>query len=308
MNKYRVNDFLLHNDNILTLVEDTVHEDISIVEEYANLLSDLNCEVNIMYSGGIDSEIVAEVCKRYDIPHRLHFTAMTHNNKIYNKVDYRNAIVYSKKIEIHYLEFGKFFDSGDYINYATQYRTNSPQLACHLKVAKDIGSNVVFGGDAMSLVITRPNTEPGFLPTSIGHLCYDNLIAEIGGIANMASASYSIVIKFLRIQFQLAISGMVHETWNDQTVNFQKHNYHWKCKMYKQAGFSSVPKQDKMTGFEAIKTYYSDKYNEVGTIRKFDELYRKPLHTIIQLPDAADTKTLVTAEIKKLLKKFGEIT
>jgi len=261
-----------------------------------------------MYSGGIDSEIVAETCKRFDIPHRLHFIAMTHNNKIYNNVDYHNAIAYSSEIEMHYLDFVKFFDSGDYIEYATQYRTTSPQLACHLKIAKDIGSNVVFGGDAMSLVKIREESNPTFVPTSLGHLCYDNLTAEIGGIPNMASASYSLVIKFLEIQYRLAQQGYLHESWNDQSVNFQKHNYPWKCRIYREAGFNSSPKQDKMTGFETIKTYYSDKYNEVGTRRKFDELYRKPLHTIIQLPNAADMKTLVTDEIKKLLKKFGEIT
>jgi hypothetical protein len=150
------------------------------------------------------------------------------------------------------------------------------------------------------------NNQVTFASVSPGHFCYHNLVLETGGIGNMASASYSLAVKWLRIQANLALQGIVAKEWPDNTVNFQKYNYMWKCSMYKSAGFNAVPKENKMTGFETIKSFYSDKYNEIGTVRKFDELYRTPLKKIVHLPSIADVVCLPTTEIKKLGKEFGE--
>lgn len=303
--KYGVNDYLLVDRNIVQIKPDTVSK-TSIVEEYAHLLSALDCEINIMYSGGLDSEIVAEACRLYSIPHRLHFIMLTNSNRVFNEVDYNNAIAFDNKVELHNLDFDQYFESGDYIDFALQYKTTSPQLACHLKIAKDIGSNLVFGGDAMRFNYKLDTKQVTFTSVSPGHFCYDNLVCETGGIGNMAIANYSLAIKWLRIQTDLATHGIVAKDWPDYTVNFQKYNYPWKCRMYRAAGFDAVPKENKMTGFETIKAFYSDKYNEIGTVRKFDELYRTPLKTIVQLPSVEDIVWLPTNEIKKLSKEFGE--
>ena len=306
MNRYGINDFIIVDKNIVKFDADTVNTNTGIVEEYAHILSETPGPLNIMYSGGLDSEIVAEVCRKYAIPHRLHFMVLVHENKIFNEVDFQNAKKFSDSVELHYLDFVKFFDQGDFIDYALKYKTQSPQLACHLKIASDIGSNLVFGGDAMYFYYNHEVSCAEFKPTSFGHFCYDNLVRKTGGVGNMANANYSLMIKWLRKQVDLAQSGIANQYHEDRTVNMQKFNYNWKCRMYQEAGFGSVPKQDKMTGFETIKTFYSDKYNEIGTVRKFDELYRAPLKTIVNLPDPVDTVVLATNEIKKLCEKFGE--
>jgi hypothetical protein len=303
--KYGLNDYLFVDRNILKINPDTV-SNTSIVEEYAQLLSALDCEINIMYSGGLDSEIVAEACRRYSIPHRLHFIMLTNRNRVFNDVDYKNAIAFDNNVELHNLDFDQYFESGDFIDFALQYKTTSPQLSCHLKVASDIGSNLVFGGDAMRFNYKVDAEQVTFNSVSPGHFCYDNLVRDTGGIGNMAIASYSLAVKWLRIQADLAGRGIVAKDWPDYTVNFQKYNYSWKCSMYQAAGFDAVPKENKMTGFETIKAFYSDKYNEIGTVRKFDELYRTPLKTIVHLPSVEDIVCLPTNEIKQLRKEFGE--
>lgn len=306
MDTFGINDFILLDSHIVKVNKDYVDTNTDIVEEYAQILSSIPGPLNIMYSGGIDSEIVAEVCQRYSIPHKLHFMALVHKNKIFNDVDYRNAIEFSNNVEIHYLDFYNFFGDGDYIEYAIKYKTQSPQLACHLKVASDIGNHVVFGGDTMYFYYNHDYQAIEFKTTSFGHFCYHFLVKEIGGIGNMANASYSLLIKWLHIQADLAKKGIINHVWENPNINLQKFNYNWKCSMYREAGFTAKPKQNKMTGFETIKTFYSDKYNEIGTIRKFDELYRNPLKTIVNLPSVPDTVVLVPEEIKKLCKKFGE--
>jgi len=306
LHKYGVNDFIIFDGHIIKINQGKVDRQLDIVEEYARVLADLPGEVNIMYSGGIDSEIVAEACRRYSIPHRLHFMALVHNNKIFNDVDYQNAMLYSPSVEVHHLEFDKFFNSGDYIDYALKYKTQSPQLACHLKAASDVGSNLVFGGDTMYFYYNHVSKQAEFKTTHFGHFCYDNITNEKGGIGNMANATYSLLIKWLVIQAELAGAGIVNQMYDDFTINLQKFNYAWKCAMYQSAGFQSAPKQNKMTGFETVKTFYSDKYKEIGTIRKFDELYRSPLKTIVHLPEVVDQVVIATNEIRKLCEKFGE--
>ena len=305
MKSYGINNYINVDRHRIKINADTVSQQ-SITEEYASILSRFNSELNIMYSGGIDSEIVAEVCDKHDIPHSLHFIALVHDNKIFNAVDYKNAMSYSNDIEVHYLEFDQFFNSGEFIDVALKYQTRSPQLACHLKVAEDIGKNIVFGGDSMFFHYDFDSNVASFKSTETGHFCYNNLVKHTGGIGNMANASYSLLIKYLRIQCDLALSGNVYKVWTDPNTNMQKYNYRWKCDMYRKAGFTSLPKENKMTGFEAVKQYYSDKYNEVGTCRKFDEMYRKPLHKIVDLPGVGHLLTSPTPEIKQLYRKFGE--
>lgn len=301
---FGINDYIGIDGNRMWFVEDQVTNE-SIPEEYARILSGFD-SINIMYSGGIDSEIVAEVCRDYAIPHQLHFVALVHEGKIFNRDDYDNAKKFSSDLVVHELNFSDFFESSEYIDYALKYGTMSPQLACHFRGAEEVGQNVIFGGDSMYFRVQHEIQTTEFATTTPSHFSYDRVAKEFGGIGNMANASYSLLIKYLQIQLNMAKEGNFRVVWDDFTVNMQQASYPWKCEMYRRAGFKSLPKQNKLTGFEAIKQYYSDKYNEIGTCRKFDHLYRAPLQRIVKIPSGDNLILSLTNQIKDLLNEFGE--
>jgi len=305
MEKFGVDQFVQLADNRL-IINDTGVSDESIPHEYARLLSAIDGEINIMYSGGIDSEIVAETCKRYNIAHNLHFLALVNQGKIYNREDYDNAMQYDPNTVVHELDFERFFGNDDHVEYALKYKTQSPQLACHMHAAERVGSNVVFGGDSMFFCRDKTVNSFVFYATHVGHFCYNRAAQEFGGIGNMANASYSLLMKYLRLQIEMSRTGNIRETWVERAVNMQQHNYPWKCELYRRAGFQSLPKQNKLTGFEAIRAYYSDKYKEIGTCRKFNELYREPLVRIVNIPPMSNIILTLTEEIKTLFAEFGE--
>jgi hypothetical protein len=60
-------------------------------------------------------------------------------------------------------------------------------------------------------------------------------------------------------------------------------DYQLKCKIYVEAGFNVLPRNDKYTGFEKVRAYYDDKFGTRYGM-EFNQLFRAPLEELNPLP------------------------
>jgi hypothetical protein len=88
---------------------------------------------------------------------------------------------------------------------------------------------------------------------------------------------------------------------------FPNDSYNEKCSALLHGGFDAKPRV-KATGFEAIRFYYSDKYNENGTVREFNNRYRRPLENIVVEPERVEiaTSDLIQNALKDFQKLVGD--
>lgn len=277
---------------------------LSIKEEYIAELKKLKSIPTIMYSGGIDSEIVVESCIAGNIPFRAVFVKLIVDNKVMNLHDLKNAEQYAAEnnfaLQFHEFDAGEYFESGELYTTVQRYKSYGPQVSAHLAAAEQLGVPVVFGGDAHRFNYHRGPDCVLVDVKSYGHYAYERFCQQHGGIGDMAAANSAIFFKYLQLQIGMAKDGLLFRGVDPGVVSPYCVNYNWKCELYRRAGFESLPKETKYTGFEYIRQHYSDKYNEVGTQRMFNQLFRFPIHRNF------NHKYNFSSGINKLLLEYKE--
>lgn len=299
------------NNSVVNISCKTVIErvnDLQMRAEYAKELQTLE-NVHVLYSGGIDSEIVVESCIEAGIDFAVDIMQYTIDGQLMNAHDMKYAINYCDehniKPFIHTLEITKFIESGEYIQYAQKYRCNSPQLCCHLWLLDQIDGFCIVGGDPLQFVLNE-DKEYGLVYKKYNYLTYDRYFAinNKPGIGSMATYSIGIILASLKHQYDILVQRKRFYMVFDG--DFEAINYDYRCMLYGYGGFKAGRKPSKYTGFESIRLYYSDKYNEKETVREFNKRFRKPLENIVSQPCIDNLKVLYPVEVTDLLKKFGE--
>lgn len=283
-------------------------------------------KINVCCSGGLDSDVILRLFAKHKKV--TCFIGRWMNDGVcYNDYDIKHAIDSCESLGIDYkfidLDFEKFFESGEFINYGTVYRSTSPQLCLHLKLFDEIEEDLAIGGNYFSL--DKWNNRPVLAPENssiIYDLYFSSKGYDLGNLHYYNCATASSTFKHtilaqrnlekeneefnelskLHIDTFDSVDQETKDKWGESTTgcNYLKSHliYIVKMEQYRLGGFDVLSKGHKYTGFEGVKRYFSDKYNEQQNA--FDNKFRRHLENIVSIP------TLQIDIIEELTNIFGD--
>lgn len=196
----------LHTYN--TSLQDVETSDINDINQlFSEILSARQTKtVEVLYSGGMDSESVLRSCLTSAIPVRAITMRLLVNGYPINTHDLyysekfcRENSVEQKLIDLH---VGKFFENGDHLKYLRPYSIIEPHVATHFWLFEQCSGFPVIGGE-----YSWPQYEKKVLsPHRHEYSCYDKFLSDngISGIGNMLSSSLDINLMFITNQLALS--------------------------------------------------------------------------------------------------------
>lgn len=183
------------------------------VHPYTNIFSIFNEHllerpggtVEVLYSGGLDSEAVLIACDKLHI----HSVPVTMRLLINNCPINTHDLYYSEKFcrehkfkqRIIDLNVDKFFENGDHIKYLSPYSIIEPHVATHLWLLEQCSEFPVIGGD----YCWPWTTQPVISPYRNSYCYYDKFMQDNGitGIGNMLSHSLESNLFFMQAHLSL---------------------------------------------------------------------------------------------------------
>lgn len=205
-------------------------------------LKDLNGPLELLYSGGADSELILAFCVRNKIPVEAITMVIKARGAILNVVD----LYYSEKfcrennvkhriVELNALEF---YESGKYLEYLLPFNIIEPHVASHFWLIEQCYNFPVIGGDWPWV---QAHKEKKILsPYKLAFSSYERFMNNKGivGIGNMISHSYESCYYFMRKHIEN------YEPGNDKfhTVPFLKYKmYGFEEPRIKSYGWERTP-------------------------------------------------------------------
>lgn len=167
--------------------------------------------VEVLYSGGLDSELVLLSCLKNNIP----VIAITLVIKIDGLVINTHDLYYAEKFCREYnithklieLDADKFFDKGEYINYLHPYYITEPHVATHMWLIEQCNYFPIMGGDWPWV---HNHIENKVLsPFRLEFSSYERFMKDknIHGIGNMVGYSLESSIKLIQTHLANYIPG-----------------------------------------------------------------------------------------------------
>lgn len=188
---------------------------------YDHLINRPNSPVELLYSGGLDSELVLMSLLRNKIPVEAMTMVITIKGAILNVVD----LYYSEKFcrennvkqNLFYLDAVDFYKSGKYLKYALPFKITEPHVSSHMWLIEQCHNYPIVGGDWPWLQAEKRVLSPYKLAFS----SYERFMNSKGidGIGNMISHSFESSYYFIEQHLK------EHRTGNDShhTVPFTKY-------------------------------------------------------------------------------------
>jgi hypothetical protein len=230
--KTGINDFcekrlVIENGNrnfTCTIQENEFEPNRDILDIFHDHLKTRNSKtVEVLYSGGVDSELLLVSCLRNKIP----CEAVTMEIRVKGAIINVHDLYYSEKFcrehhvkqRKHRLDVENFFYSGLYKEYLAPYDIITSNVATHFWLMEKCDSFPVFGGDWPWVQVFK---DPKVLsPIRLDYNSYDRFMQDRGitGIPNMISHSYESCYKFMQLQIE-------HAQLNEQSImssSFLKH-------------------------------------------------------------------------------------
>ncbi len=219
---YRKNS-LSFSKNIIDYVTEFTEPDFEPDRDFDSIFYDhlKNREsktVELLYSGGMDSQFVMESCLRNKIPIEAMTMVITINGAKLNVVD----LYYSEKFcrennvkqNFFYLDALDFYESGRYLEYIEPYHITEPHVASHFWLMEQCQSYPVIGGD-WPWVQTH-NENKILSPYKLSFSSYERFLKDKGmyGIGDFISHSFESVYKLigLHINHKESSDGRFHHT------------------------------------------------------------------------------------------------
>jgi hypothetical protein len=151
--------------------------------------------VEVLYSGGMDSELVLLSCLKNNTP----VIAMTLVIKIDGITSNTHDLYYAEKFcrehgithKLVVFDANKFYENGDHYKYLMPYYIIQPHIASHLWLIEQCSSFPVIGGDWPWIHNNRKTTDNVISPFRLPHASYERFMWDkgINGIGNMISYS-----------------------------------------------------------------------------------------------------------------------
>jgi hypothetical protein len=167
--------------------------------------------VEVLYSGGLDSELVLLSCIKNNIPVIAITLVIKIEGLIINTHDLYYAEKFCRKNNITHklvdLDADKFFQNGEHLKYLTPYYIIEPHVATHLWLIEQCNYFPIIGGDWPWAQTHIPNKV--LSPFRLEYASYERFMTDKGihGIGNMISYSLDSSVKLIDIHLNNHILG-----------------------------------------------------------------------------------------------------
>ena len=168
--------------------------------------------VEVLYSGGLDSELVLLSCVKNNIP----VIAITLVIKIEGLIINTHDLYYAEKFcrennithKLVELDAYKFFHNGDHLKYLTPYYIIEPHVSTHLWLVEQCSYFPILGGDWPWVHAHIENKV--LSPFRLEFSSYERFMTDKGihGIGNMVGYSLESSCKLIKIHLDNHISGL----------------------------------------------------------------------------------------------------
>ena len=228
---------------------------------------------NVFISGGIDSTTLYNLLKRKDIAFKPWCIRYKSQDIVFNDYEIKNV---ADDVVIIDFDILKFFDSGDFLETAQKYHCVTPQFLPLLKVFESIDGPIIETSSApngsINDIVSVDRLSTKYLSYRYAlDLRNDDSIFNFYRSHHFIDQLSTDAYKDLNKKYGRDVSrGAGVDAW-DQEYNIKIHLYK---NIFNTVGHKAV----KFTGFEALKTWYADKY--IGNdpyLQVFDKHFRQPL-------------------------------
>ncbi|MBC7465561.1 MAG: hypothetical protein H7256_06170 [Bdellovibrio sp.] len=239
-----------------------------------------NKKLNLLLSGGIDSECMAQAFIAAKVPFQATFMRFKNNM---NAFDIQTNIDFCQRNNIKYsfvdLDIIEFLESGEYLKVSNKYECQSPQLAAHLWLLDQVEGIPILGGNPMAPIWKKDHWffigAPGEL-----HSTYFKYFLENNrlGVPFFFLYTPELIASFFSLPIMKSCLQKEVNSESDYT-------YEHKCQSYIQGGFNVQPRHDKFTGFELVRKHYDEREGTQHGIA-FNRLFREPLEKLFPFPES----------------------
>jgi hypothetical protein len=167
--------------------------------------------VEVLYSGGLDSELVLLSCIKNSIPVIAITLVIKIEGLIINTHDLYYAEKFCRENDITHklieLDADKFFQNGNHLSYLSPYYIIEPHVATHLWLIEQCSCFPIIGGD-WPWVQTHIENKV-LSPARLEFSSYERFMSAKGihGIGNMVGYSLESTCKLMQIQLDNHIGG-----------------------------------------------------------------------------------------------------
>jgi hypothetical protein len=234
----------LDNNNFTTELTECQFEPGRNIDDifHDHLNGRVNGPVELLYSGGLDSELVLQSLLKNKIPVETMTLVVTIKGAILNVVD----LYYSEKFcrehnikqNLFYFDAVEFYESGRYLDYLVPLKITEPHIASHFWLIEQCHNYPIIGGDWPWVQVEKKVLSP----FRIDFCNYERFMStkNISGIGNMISHSFESSCYFIEKHLEM------HQKGNDSfhTVPFLKQlMYGTKEPRIKSYGWEQCPKE-----------------------------------------------------------------
>jgi hypothetical protein len=221
----------------------TIHDAFEMHLDGANL------PVEVLYSGGADSECIIKVCLDRNIPVKAVTLRLLMSGGVINARDLYYAEKFCREHGVQHtivdLNTDTFYNNGDHIPYMDSYRFLRLPTASILWLVEQCSSFPVIGGD-----YTWPQINIGrnaYSPHRHEHMCFDQYMRDKGitGIGNMISHSMDSNIMFINEHLKTYSDDPFykHTLFNNLGIPLEKRfrSFGWETVLHELVGNCRMP-------------------------------------------------------------------
>lgn len=226
----------------------TIHEEVidtkTPVDELLRQHINSHRKIEILFSGGLDSELALHVCRKFNLPVVAKTLVLKSKDMILNTHDLYYAEKYCREHNIQQdlivLHIEKFFDNGKFLDYLKPYYISEPHVASHFWLIEQCDSFPVMGGDWHWVQKHKYILNPVLSPIRLDYSCYDTFMADSGitGVGNMMGYSYNAVYRFIKLHVE---NYLENSHVSEVKVNMFNHIFDFEPRL-RSYGFERIPK------------------------------------------------------------------
>lgn len=230
---------------------DVPHNKFTTVQDaFAAHLVGANLPVEVLYSGGLDSECIIVACLQKKIPVIAVTMKLLYKGSPFNTHDLYYAEKFCRANDVrqvfYELEISNFFEKGDHLKYTDPYHITYFNVPTHMWLIEQCHNFPIIGGD-----YSWPQLNIGkkvFSPHKHEFACYDIFMRDNGitGIGNMLSHSIDSNIFFAKEHIT------VHRKDPDNVDGDDLRIRNLKIQMLENLGFGKLELRHKSYGWEII--------------------------------------------------------
>jgi|FLYM01.1.fsa_nt_gi hypothetical protein len=238
-------------------------------------------------SGGIDSECMALAFLAAKVPFRV---AIGSYSQGLNKSDIESAYHFCNLHHIEYetieIDLVDYFSKGKHMECAQRFECRSPQLAVHMEMMSQIKGVPVLSWNPSEIRYNPAMMVHDIYLPAEPHLAYHKFFEKQNrpGVPFFFAYTPELIYSFWQTPQFLKELKFAESRKNSKDFTCVK-SYQGKVKKYQEGGFSVLAKEDKKTGFEEAKLFFSEYLQEQkvvsepfpGGLDPFDFCFRRPM-------------------------------